>query len=150
MDAQYSDRLLTTVERSLPNGDAHNDPLATLHQVYGAVVRGDFDQFATLVCDDAEMHIRGFAPMNGSWRGRDEVVDATRRNFAMITEQKPVIDKIVSHADSVIVLLNETGVLNTNQPYSLRAIQWFTFEAGRLKRFDQVMAEAVHPAQPPA
>lgn len=146
MDAQYSDRLLNTVELSLPKDDAANDPLSTLHQIYGTLVRGDYHQFAELVSDDAEMHIRGFAPMNGSWRGRDEVVAATRRNFAMITEQKPVIDKILSHGDSVIVLVNETGILDSKDPYNLRAIQWFTFEAGRLKRFDQVMAEAIHPS----
>ena len=119
------------------------DPQAVLHAAYSAVAQGAFDQLAGLVTDDVELHISGFGPMNGIWRGRADVVAATRKNFALVTGQKPEIDRMISQGDHVVVMLRESGVLREDgQAYDLRGVQWFTFESGKLKRIDQILASA--------
>lgn len=142
MDPKHADVILETVESSRPEGDDGSSPMATLHAVYGALAQGDFKQFEALACDDVELHIRGFGPMEGSWRGRSDVVEATRRNFGLLSDQKPEIEKMVSQGDSVVVLVSESGVLKANgKPYHLRGVQWITFEGGKLKRVDEFLAE---------
>ena len=143
MDQQHADAILSTVKSSTPEGDDGSSPLAKLQAVYGAIAQGDFEQFDALLCEDAELHIRGFAPMEGSWRGRSDVVAATRRNFALLSDQKPQIEKIVSQGDSVVVLVSESGVLKADgKPYHLRGIQWISFEGGKLKRVEEFLAAA--------
>jgi ketosteroid isomerase-like protein len=146
MDPQHTDRLLETVRTAALNREA-GDPQAALHALYNAVVQGDFHLFAELVTEDVELHICGFGPLNGSWRGRDDVVSATRSNFALLSDQRPQIESMISQGDRVAVLMRESGVLRADQrTYSLRGVQWFTFEAGKLKRIDEVLAET--PAAP--
>jgi ketosteroid isomerase-like protein len=138
MDPAFSDRLLHTVR----TGAAHNpDPQAVLHAAYDAIIRGDFDAFAKSLADDVELNIHGFGPMNGSWRARDAVVAATRRNFASVAGQKPEIEGMISQGDCVAVLLREHGVFNsTQEACSIRCVQWFTFAEGKIKKIDEIVA----------
>ncbi len=118
-----------------------SDPQVVLHGVYSAVVQGDFDAFAESLTEDVELNICGFGPMDGRWRGRNQVVEATRRNFALVASQQPEIEGMIAQGDSVAVLLRESGVLNsTGQAYSIRCVQWFTFANGKIKRIDQIVA----------
>jgi ketosteroid isomerase-like protein len=88
-----------------------------------------------------ELHISGFSALDGTWRGRDEVVAATRRNFAALDGQKPAIESTISQGDSVAVLIRESGIFKSNgQAYSIRAVQWFTFSNGRIKKIDEIVA----------
>jgi ketosteroid isomerase-like protein len=112
-----------------------------LHGVYVAVVEGNFDALGEAVTDDVELHIVGFGPFHGTWRGRKDVVDATRRNFGLVSGQQPEIDGMISQGDRVAVLLRETGTLKaTGEAYSLRGVQWFTFADGKIKRIDEILA----------
>jgi ketosteroid isomerase-like protein len=133
MDPEYSEPLLTTVRE--------HDPQTVLHLAYDAIIRGDFDSFGQWVTDDVELHIAGFGPLDGTWRGRNDVVAATRKNFAQIESQQPVIEGLISQGDSVAVLVREKGVLKTTgQTYTLRALQWFTFADGKIKKIDEIAA----------
>jgi predicted nucleic acid-binding protein len=38
---------------------------------------GDFKAFGEALAEDVELHIHGFGPLDGTWRGRSEVVKAT-------------------------------------------------------------------------
>jgi len=93
--------------------DNHGDPQTILHQVYSAVIQGNFDALGEAVTDDVELNICGFGPMHGTWRGRKEVVEATRRNFALVASQQPEIEGMISQGNCVAVLLRETGVFLT-------------------------------------
>src|SRR5579872_1764691 len=126
MDSEYTDRLLQTVRAATASEPLA--PQAVLHAAYEAIIQGDFDTFGESMADDVELHIHGFSPMDGTWRGRDEVVEATRKNFALLSGQQPEIEGMIAQNDSVAVLLRESGVLkSTRQAYSIRAVQWFTF-----------------------
>jgi ketosteroid isomerase-like protein len=139
MDREYSERFLRTT------GSAATEdilaPQTVLHAAFDAIIRGDFDAFAASVTDDVELNIRGFGALDGVWRGRTEVVAATRKNFALLGEQKPEIESIISEGDRTAVLLRESGILKANgQPYSVRGVQWFTFADGKIKKIDEIIA----------
>ena len=93
------------------------------------------------VADDVELNIFGFGPMHGTWRGRKDVVEATRRNFGLLSNQQPEIEDIISQGDRVAILLRETGTLKSDgQAYSVRGVQWFTFADGKIKKIDEILA----------
>jgi ketosteroid isomerase-like protein len=139
MDREYSERFLRTTSSA-----ATEDTLApqtVLHAAFDAIIRGDFEAFAASVTDDVELNISGFGPLDGAWRGRAEVVAATRKNFALLGEQKPEIESIISEGDRTAVLLRESGIFKSNgQPYSVRGVQWFTFADGKIRKIDEIIA----------
>jgi ketosteroid isomerase-like protein len=137
LDPEYSDRLLETTSSAA----AKDIRLSVLHAAFDAIIQGKFDVFSDCVTADVEMNICGFEAMNGSWRGRDEVTAATRRNFGLILEQKPEIEGMISEGDRIAVLLREKGVLKSNgQAYHIRGVQWFTFADGKIKKIDEIVA----------
>jgi ketosteroid isomerase-like protein len=139
MDREYTDRLLATVRTRATN--EISDPQTILHGVYSAVIQGDFEAFRESLTEDVELNICGFGPMDGSWRGRSEVVEATRKNFASVATQQPEIEGMISQAGCVAILLRERGVFKSSgQAYSIRAVQWFTFADGKIKRIDEIVA----------
>ena len=91
MDRDYTAKLLRAVSPSAPG--AISDPQTVLHAAYNAVVQGNFDAFSDAVTEDVELNVSGFSPMDGVWRGRREVVDATRRNFALVAGQQPEVEE---------------------------------------------------------
>lgn len=139
MDQQYSEKLLRTTGAAAAK-DARA-PQTVLHAAFDAIVRGDFEAFAGFVTDDVELNVTGFGPMDGAWRGRADVVAATRKNFAMLGEQKPEILGMISEGDRTAVWLRENGVFKeTGQAYSVSGVQWFTFDQGKIKRIDEIIA----------
>src|SRR5580692_5109730 len=112
MDSEYTEKLLAATR---PAVSAPNDSRSVLHAAYGAIVRGDFGAFGESVTDDVELSIRGFDPINGTWRGRNEVVEATRKNFTQLDSQQPTIEGMISQGDCVAVLLRESGVVRTTR-----------------------------------
>jgi ketosteroid isomerase-like protein len=138
MDREYSDRILGTVR---PAVTAAGDPQTVLHTAFSAIVQGNFDAFGESVADDVELNICGFGPIDGTWRGRKDVVEATRKNFALLAGQQPEIEAIAAQGDCVAVLLRESGVLRSSgEAYSIRGVQWFTFAEGKIKRIDEIAA----------
>lgn len=138
MDPQYTARFLDNVR---PDTVAETDNQHVLHSAYEAIVRGDFDAFGSFLTEDAELNIAGSGSMDGVWRGRMHVVEAARRNFSQLADQKPEIESIVAQGDTVAVLFRETGAFRTNgRNYRFRVVQWFTFRAGKIHRIDEIVA----------
>jgi ketosteroid isomerase-like protein len=139
MDREYSDNILrTTGSAATKEASA---PQTVLHAAFDAVIQGNYDLFGESVTEDVELRIAGFGEMDGMWRGRAEVVAATRRNFALLGEQKPEIESMIAEGDRIAVLLREKGILKSSgQPYSIRGVQWFTFAEGKIKKIDEIVA----------
>ena len=139
MDREYTDRFLRTT------GSAATEdikaPQTVLHAAFDAIIQGDFEAFGELITDDIELTVSGFGFLDGTWRGRDEVVTATRRNFSLVANQKPEIESIISQGERVAVLLRESGVFKSSgQAYSVRGVQWFTFAGDKIKKIDEIVA----------
>jgi ketosteroid isomerase-like protein len=139
MDREYTDKFLRTTSSAAT--EDIKDPQTVLHAAFDAVIQGNFDAFGESITDDAELSVYGFGPLDGTWRGRNEVVAATRRNFGLLTNQKPQIESIISQGDRVAVLLRESGVFKSSgRAYSVRGVQWFTFADGKIKKIDEIIA----------
>jgi ketosteroid isomerase-like protein len=139
MDREYSDRFLLTTS-SAGTGDIQM-PQTVLHAAFDAIIHGDYDAFGHTVTDDVEMNISGMGALDGSWRGRDQVVAAARENFALLAEQKPEIESMISEGDRIAVLLRETGIFKSNGlAYRVRGVQWFTFADGKISKIDEIIA----------
>ncbi len=139
MDREYTDKFLRTTS-SAATTDI-KDPQTVLHAAFDAIIQGDFDAFGDSIADDVELSISGFGPLDGTWRGRNDVVAATRKNFALLGNQKPEIESIVSQGERVAVLLRESGVFKASgKAYSVRGVQWFTFADGKIKKIDEIIA----------
>jgi ketosteroid isomerase-like protein len=139
MDREYTDRFLRTTSNAAMKDT--NAPTAVLHAAFDAIIQGDFEAFGESVTDDVELSISGFGVMDATWRGRDEVVATTRKNFALVAEQKPEIESMVVDGDRVAVLVQERGVFKANgEAYDVRGVQWFTFANGKISRIDEIIA----------
>jgi hypothetical protein len=72
--------------------------------------------------------------------GRDSVVEALRRNFSLVTEQRPRVIEMVESEDVIAIRMEEGGrIAETNALYSVRGIQWFRFEQGKLKIVEEFL-----------
>jgi ketosteroid isomerase-like protein len=138
MDPQYTSRFIADVRHQSDDADEHRRVLLS---AYEAVSRHDFDAFAQYLAADVELDIRGCGRMAGNWRGRANVLEATRSNYAKVAEQKPEIESMVSQGNQVAVLFRETGLFREDeQRYRYRVVQWFTFAGDRIQRIDEVVA----------
>jgi ketosteroid isomerase-like protein len=138
MDPAYTDTILSTVSAA---ASAAQDPLVTLHGIYDAIIKGDFVRMGEFMTDDVELSICGFPAIDGNWRGRNDVVAAARNNYGQLETQQPEIEGMISQGNSIAVLIRESGVLkSTKEAYSVRAVQWFTFQNGKIKKIDQIAA----------
>ena len=145
IDSEYSERFLEVTRASATKDDS----LSVVHAAFDAIIRGDFEAFGQALADGVELKISGFGgagldALDGAWQGRDAVVAATRKNFAMLAGQKPEIESMIREGDRAAVLLRENGVVKSNgKAYSVRGVQWFTFAGGKISRIDEIVAN--HP-----
>ena len=138
MDPEYKDRFLETTSKAATEDVNH--PQTVLNAAFDAVIQGDFSRFGEFITDDVELTICGFSPLDGTWRGREEVIAATRRNFARVGNQKAEIESMISQGEQVAVLIRESGVVKSSgQAYSVRGVQWFTFANGKIKKIDEII-----------
>jgi len=139
MDREYTAKLLRTTGGAVTKVDS--DPQSVLHAAFDAIIGGNFEAFGESLAEDAELHVHGFGPLDGTWHGRADLVAATRKNFGMLAGQKPEIEGMISEGDRVAVLLRESGVFKSSgQSYGVRGVQWFTLANGKIKKIDEIVA----------
>src|SRR5580704_16173667 len=103
MDREYTERFLRTTSSAATKNV--RDPQTVLHAAFDAIIQGNFEVFGESVTEDVELNITGLGDLDGAWRGRDEVIAATRKNFTALAEQKPEIESMISQGDRIAVLL---------------------------------------------
>ncbi len=115
--------------------------LAVLHQVYQALKDSDYAAIGQLLTDDVELEIVGPAmvPFLGKWRGTSQVLEAIRRNFSYVKNQRPEIINLNAQGNSLIVVAREQGeAVSTGKPYDLHWVQMFTFRDRKLARIHEI------------
>jgi ketosteroid isomerase-like protein len=137
-------RFLGAIQPAFRAGDslADNKQLETenarrVEAAYAAISRGDTGELAILFAEDVELEIAGHpdCPMVGRWQGRDAVLAAAARNYALLDDQHPEVVSILAQGDSVALIARETGrVRATGRPYELPWLHLFTFRNGRVTR----------------
>ncbi|HLA63580.1 MAG TPA: nuclear transport factor 2 family protein [Rhodothermales bacterium] len=116
----------------------------TVERLYAAIVEGT--GLSGLCTPDVEFEIVGppGVPMAGRHVGLAAVEAAAKSNFALLEEQRPVIESVIAQGDEVVVFIQETGRFRpTGRPYKMLAIQHFTVRRGRIVRFRELCDNAV-------
>src|SRR5262249_38484136 len=144
MDANSITRFLEGLRPAFEAGDAavagksaEASCVGLVEAQYRAIARGDFAAFLDTLAEDIELETVGppAIPFVGRWRGRAEVADAIRRNFACVEAQQPEILTVVAQGDTVVVAARERGRFRaTGRPYDLHWVQFFTCRDGRVVR----------------
>jgi ketosteroid isomerase-like protein len=142
-------RFIDGIDHAFREGDAQVDGkhaealnVRLLREQYLAMARGDFDAAMGLFHDDVDFEITGppAVPFLGRWRGRSEVGEAMRRNFAMVEDQEPEIRSLIAQGDIVVVVAHERGRLRASgSPYSLHWVHVCTFHGGKVVRFHEII-----------
>src|SRR4051812_24063603 len=108
--------------------------------IFSAVAAGDFHGLQEYFTRDAQLHIYGFGPFNGSWSGREDVLAAITTNFGKLASQTPVIEAILDQGNSLAIRINESGHLKPDRrPYHLQGVIWFTFEGKQVKQIHEFL-----------
>jgi uncharacterized protein len=111
--------------------------VARLRGMYEALTKGDANAFPTLLAEDIELTITGppTLAMVGSWKGRDQVLQAAAVNFARLEDQKPELLSVTAQGDQVAVVAREQGRLTpSGKSYDVHWLQLFTIREGRITR----------------
>jgi uncharacterized protein len=149
MTSKPLERFIDGIDQAFREGDAQVDGklaeaqnVSLLREQYLALARGDFDAAVDLFHDDVDFEITGppAVPFLGRWRGRPEVGEAMRRNFAMVEGQEPEVHAIIAQGDTVVVVAHERGRIRaTGSPYSLHWVHVCTFRDGKVVRFREIV-----------
>ncbi len=84
-------------------------------------------------------------------KGKQAVMQAAIRNYALLEVQKPELISLVAKGDVVVVVAKESGkVCATQREYELHFIQHFTFCDGKIAKIfgfcdSQSLIDAVKP-----
>jgi len=109
-----------------------------LAKILNAIKHDDFAAIAEHLTEQVELHIAGFQAMDGSWRGRERVLEAMAANFGQITEQKPETEALIEQGNRIAMLIRESGRWKeSGNSYSVRGVIWWTFEGNRLTRVEE-------------
>ncbi len=125
------------------HGEAKN--IRSLQELFRALACGDLAAFSAGLAEDIEMEILGppTIPFSGRWQGRQQVVEAVRKNFAMLEDQQPEVQSVVAQGDTVVFLARERGRYRaTGKAYEIHFVQFFTFRGGKVIRFRELADSA--------
>jgi ketosteroid isomerase-like protein len=128
-------RNFTAVQQAL-EADARPSRKAVLGTILGLIEKNNFAALESHFTEATELHISGFPSIDGSWKGRQEVVEAIARNFGKIAEQHSRVEAMIEQGDSIALLMSEHGVLN-GEPYRVRGVLWWTFEGDQVARTEE-------------
>jgi uncharacterized protein len=113
-----------------------------VQRMYAAALVGNFDALLDAFAEDVEMEIIGPSAIliSGRWRGREEAGIALRRNFSHFEDQRPEVQAVVAQGETVVISAHETGRFRaTGRTYDIHWVQFFTFRAGQLIRFREMV-----------
>ena len=143
--ARTYDSVFAEGDREAESKSLEKHNVAAVKAMVEAVARDDYDALSRAVADDVTLRILAppDVPFIRSADGAPAFIDAVRRNFAMLEEQKPVALSIVAQGDSVVCIVREQGrYVEDHRPYDMHAVQEFLFREGKLARIFELCARS--------
>ena len=119
--------------------------VAAVKAMVEAVARDDYDALSRVVADEVRLQILAppDVPFIRNAEGAPAFLDAVRRNFAMLEEQKPVLLSVVAQGEAVVCIVREQGrYVEDGRRYDLHAVQEFVFREGKLERIFEICARS--------
>lgn len=111
--------------------------VARVEAAYRTILARDWSEFRELLSEDVELEFAGpeGTPIAGCWRGRDEVVVATVRNYCQLEDQRPELLAVLAQGACVAVIGREKGRLRaTGRTYDIPWMHLFTLRDGKIAR----------------
>jgi ketosteroid isomerase-like protein len=119
--------------------------VAAVKAMVEAVARDDYDALTHVVAEGVRLQILAppDVPFIRNAEGAPAFVDAVRRNFAMLEQQKPVVLSIVAQGEVVVCIVREQGrYVEDGRGYDMHAVQEFVFREGKLARVLEICARS--------
>lgn len=144
IDQQFFDTLHAGFQEGDTNVSSKSEEasnVSKVEQLYRIIAREDFPALGELLADDVIFEIIGSSanPLVGYTQGRQQVIDAARRNFALLDDQRPQIESVVAQGDTVVVIARESGrFVPTGRAYEFHWVQVYTFREGKLIRIREL------------
>lgn len=132
VDAGFFDSLAAEFHQGSANasvGREEQENFRVVERVYGSIAGDDFASLADHMAEDVTLEIIGppGALFTGTHRGRDQVIEATRSNFALLQDQRPEVLSVAARGDTVVVVGKEVGRFRaTGIDYEVYWMQVFT------------------------
>jgi len=122
---------------------AERDLVEVVRRIYDSLAKGDVDGILQHFEPDVVLDL--YAPPEFQFiRHADGPVQAKElivQNFQLVEQQIPRVTCVIAQGDTVMVALEETGIIRrTRSPYSIQAVQRFTFRDRKVSNFSQVIA----------
>lgn len=142
--SKFADSLSTAFRANDPLSNARmmeRDNTTTLQRVYQLIGAGQYDALGELLTDDVKLEIIGPAvvPFIGKWHGVAAVLQAIKKNFTHVRNQRPEIVNLTAQGNSIVVVAREQGEsVETGNSYDIHWVQIFTFRDGKLCRIHEV------------
>jgi ketosteroid isomerase-like protein len=140
VDQQFFDSFHTAFQQGDTNFASKSeeaDNIRLVEQMYRLIAQSDFEALGETLADDVVFEVVGSLgnPLVGYAQGRKQVVEAPRKNFQLLEDQKPEIQTVVAQGDTVVVMARERGrFAATGKEYDFYWVQFFTFKEGKVIR----------------
>jgi ketosteroid isomerase-like protein len=110
-----------------------------------AIGRDDLAAVGEMLADDVRLEILGAddPPFIRQAFGQQEMLEAVKQNFAAVQEQVPTIEAVIAQGDTVVIMLNEEGVVRaTGKPYSIKGMQRFVIRQEKVELVQELFVQA--------
>jgi ketosteroid isomerase-like protein len=110
-----------------------------------AIGRDDLAAVGEMLAKDVRLEILGAddPPFIREANGQTEMLETIRQNFAAVQEQVPNIEAVIAQGDTVIIMLNEEGVVRaTGKRYSIKGMQRFIIHHQKVELVQELFVSA--------
>jgi ketosteroid isomerase-like protein len=138
IDQPFFDTLCAAFKECDINVDSKLEEAQNVQHVVDIIrllVGKDFSALSEVFADDVALDIIGSPvnPMAGQTKGRQQVIEVTRRNFSLLEDQRVQIESVVAQGETVVVVAREQGrFAETGGDYDFHWVQVYTFKDGKL------------------
>lgn len=136
-DTQFINTLQAAFREGDENIESKSEETENVRRVeefFRSIADGDFEALAEIFADDITMEIVGSdsMPMTCLVRGRKQVIETLRNNFAQVEQQREEIHSVIAQGNTVVVVGRERGRFRpTGKLYDLHWMHQYTIENGR-------------------
>lgn len=144
MNPEAVTRFIEALQPAFETGDAkaaektaERENVDQIRRMYESIRDGDYAAFQAFLAEDVELEMAGppECPIAGRWKGRDQVLEATARNYGQLEDQRPEVTSVLAQGDTVAVMGRERGRIRaTGREYELPWMHLFTLREGQIVR----------------
>jgi ketosteroid isomerase-like protein len=110
-----------------------NDNRAIIQRLYGAADAGDTATIESLIDDNCTLMQADGHPVPGTWHGRDSMMQAMARVFAVLHNSGVTVHEIVADGPTRVVgLVDARGTDTNGEPYAMPIAECFRVENGKV------------------